>query len=91
VPVHARHQIQESIGHREVAQIRRPDLVRLIDGQAPQSVGIDLVAFARFAGPGLGIQGLKTHQPHPALHPFAVDSMTSVIQLIPYTAAALKW
>jgi hypothetical protein len=43
VPVHHRHQVHESSGERDVADVSRPYLIRPVDPQATQPVGIDPV------------------------------------------------
>jgi hypothetical protein len=42
-PVHDRHQVHEALGHRHIRNIRRPDLIRSIDYQTSQQIGIFLV------------------------------------------------
>ena len=49
-PVHDRHQVQETLLHRDVTDVGGPHLVRPIDGHAPQQVGINLVLGMRAAG-----------------------------------------
>jgi hypothetical protein len=58
VPVHHRDQIEKAPGHRDVSNVGGPHLVRPLDRQAAQQVGIDPVlrratAGLRLWGPGL--------------------------------------
>src|SRR3954463_7284140 len=53
--------------------IAAPDLVDPVDRQAAEEVGILDVLGRRLAGVGALVDGHQTHQPHQALHPFAVD------------------
>ena len=63
VPVHDRHQIEEPSAHRQIGDVRTPDLVRAIHPQTSQQVGIGLVTLRRPARVGLLV---NRHQPHEA-------------------------
>src|SRR6266478_2844267 len=43
VPVHDRDQIQETLGHRDIGDVRAPNLVDPFDRQPTEQIGIDLV------------------------------------------------
>src|SRR5712675_15310 len=49
VPVHDRDQIHEPLGHRDIGDVRAPNLVDPIDRQPTEQIGIDLVRGCRLA------------------------------------------
>src|SRR5271165_4024722 len=71
-PVDDRDQIQKPSAHRDVRNVARPHLVRLVDRLVAQQVGVDLVLGMRLAGVPLRPDGGKTqlaHQPSDAPTP----------------------
>ena len=50
-PVHKDHQVQVPLGHGDVAEIGCPDLIRTLNGQLPEKVGVDRVPWSRLASP----------------------------------------
>ena len=71
VPVHDPHQVQESPGHGQIGDVRRPHLVGPGDPGAPQQVGIDPLLRRRPAGARLPVDGPQPHDPHQPLHPLS--------------------
>ena len=61
MPVQDGHQIHEALGHQDIRDIRRPDLVRLLDGVVPEHVGVDLVPLARPARSTIVLQGSQAN------------------------------
>ena len=55
--------------------IRTPDLVRMIDRNSFQKIGIDLVLRMRLAQSRLGMNRLKSHLPHQPSDSFGIDRM----------------
>ena len=90
VPVHNRHHVHKALGHGDVAQIRRPDLVRTVYAHAPQKVGVDPVSLARPTGVGLWIEGGNPHQLHQVLYLLAIDRAPQILQIIPNPATAIE-
>jgi hypothetical protein len=50
VPIHDRHQIHKPTFHGNVGDISGPHLIRVIDGQVPEQVGVDPVLRMGTAG-----------------------------------------
>ncbi len=66
-------QIDEATLHRNVRRIDGPDLIRAIDGEVTQQVGMVPVRLVPSAGVGFAIEGLNTHLLHPCANVFAAD------------------
>src|SRR4030067_636002 len=74
VPVHDRHEIEKPPTHRDVADVRAPDLVRLVDRHPLQQVRVDLVTGTRLCGRGFLVDRRKPHLPHQPGDPLAADA-----------------
>src|SRR5271165_3956885 len=48
-PVHDHHQVEEALGHRDVGDVRAPDLIDPLDRDPAEQVGVDLVGYRRLA------------------------------------------
>src|SRR5207248_7849025 len=46
-PVHDHHQVEEALGHRDVGDVRAPDLIDPLDRDPAEQVGVDLVGHRR--------------------------------------------
>src|SRR5215475_8545895 len=55
-PIHHSHQIDESLGHRDISDIRAPHLIRPFNRHSPQQVRIDFV----FWMPATGVRLLAS-------------------------------
>src|ERR1700738_4069664 len=64
VPVHDRDQIHEPLGHRDIGDIRAPNLVDPIDRQPIEQIRIDLVRGRRLARVWPLIDRHQPDQPH---------------------------
>ena len=73
VPVHDRHQIHKPAGHSHIGDVGGPHLVRVIDAQLPEQVGINPMLRMRPTRVWLGVDRLDAHYPHQPLDPLAVD------------------
>jgi len=72
MPIHNRHQIGKAPGHREIGDIRAPDLVGMIDINIPEQVRIYTVGFIRLAGAFVsGIHSPNVHAYHQTTHVLA--------------------
>jgi len=49
-----------------------------------EQIGIDLMFRAGPAGPWLGIDGVKPHEPHETSHPFFIHPMTLISKPVPH-------
>ena len=49
-PIHNDHQIEEAFGHRDVGDVRAPDLIDPLDREPAKQVGVDLVHRRCLAG-----------------------------------------
>lgn len=85
-----RHQVQPTLRHRDVGDIRGPDLVRMLDFQVPQQVGIHFMLLIGFARVELGVQRLYAHRAHQTLNTFAVNGKAMFQQFIAYSSAAVE-
>jgi hypothetical protein len=63
-PVHDRDQVKEAAPHRDVGHVGAPHMVRLIDGQMPKQIRIDLVSRMRLTGLRMLVDRRKTHLGH---------------------------
>lgn len=52
-PVHDGHQVEKAFPHRQVGDVRAPDLVGPVHPQPTQQIGVGLVPLRRLAGIGL--------------------------------------
>jgi hypothetical protein len=71
-PVHDHHQVEKAFGHRDVGDVRAPHLIDPLDRDPTKQIRVDLVRRCRFAGVWSLVDRHQPHQPHQALHPFAV-------------------
>jgi len=68
----------------DVGDVTRPNLVRPVNYQSFQQVGINFMFRAGPAGPWLGIDGLKPHEPHQAPDPFCIHPMPLIPKPVPH-------
>lgn len=68
MPIHNRDQIQEPFAHRDIADVRAPDLVGPVHDQITQQIRIDLVMGVRIGGSGLAVNRPQPHQAHQPSH-----------------------
>ena len=74
-PVHDHHQVEKAPGHRDVGDVRAPDLIDPLDRKPTQQVGVDLVVHRRRARVRSLVDRHQTGEPHQTPDPFAVDDM----------------
>jgi site-specific DNA recombinase len=67
--------------HLRTDYFRAPDLIRVCNRQTAQEIRIGLGPLIDLCRLGLGINGLQTHQPHQALHPFVVHQQFPAAQI----------
>ena len=79
MPIHYRNEVQKTLAHPYIGQIRAPDLVDSIDSQFPQKIGINLVLRVGARCLRAWVQSLYTHKSHQTLYSFAIDLETVVI------------
>jgi len=68
----------------DVRDVGGPNLVGAVDPHPFEQIGKDLMFRAGPAGSGLGIDGVKPHEPHETSHPFFVHPMTLISKPIPH-------
>ena len=68
----------------DVSDIAGPNLIRAVDPHPFEQIGINLMFRAGPAGPGLGIDGVKPHEPHETSHPFLIHPMTLISKPVPH-------
>ena len=90
MPVHDGHQVHEPSGHREVADVARPDLVRPFDSQIPEQVRVALVSLPGLARSASWIQSPQIHLTHQTLDPLAVDHVAAIFQFVADLPTAVK-
>ena len=62
-------QIDESSLHRDVGRVHGPDLIRSINRQMAQAIGIDPVCLIPPTGAGFAVERFNAHLPHHDLYP----------------------
>ncbi len=72
-PIQNSGQIDESALHRDVRRIHGPDLIRAIDGEVAQEVGVDPMRLIPPAGVGFAVEGFNTPLLHQRADVFASD------------------
>jgi len=72
------HPCLPSKAGRTIGDIARPNLVGLINAQAPQKIRIDLMPRVGLRGLGARVYGLNAHQLHQALYPFAILQLSLI-------------
>ena len=90
-PVHDCDQVQEAVRHRNVGDVRAPDLIDAINHDSLQQIGIDLVACLGPAQIRLGIYRFDPHRPHQADYPFTVYFIALRLQPGSDAPTAVKW
>ena len=73
LPIHHGDQIHKPVRHRYVGNVGRPNLVRSLNLEPTQQIGVFLVLLIWNGGPWAWIDGLQTHFPHQTGHPLRVD------------------
>jgi len=73
VPVQDRHEINESLGETNVGDVGRPGLIRPVDRNSFQKIGIHLVVGPLDRQSRLRIDRFKPHHPHQPPHPLGID------------------
>lgn len=76
------HGRQVSPSERSGPDVHRPDLVRPIDGQAPQQIRMDRMFGVLAARVGLAVQRLNAHGAHQRRHMLAADRLALLPQQI---------
>jgi hypothetical protein len=89
-PVDDRGEIDEALGHRDVGDVHRPDLVGTLDFVGAQQVRIDRLLAVAPAGVGLAVQCFDAHPPHQPLHRTARHGHAFAQQLSPDLAHAVN-
>ena len=74
-PIKDRAQIDEAPAHWDVGRIHGPNLIRTIDGEVAQQVGIDAVRLVAPAGVGFAVDGLDVELFHQRADMLAADFM----------------
>jgi len=77
-PIKHSAQIDEAPLHRDIRRIPSPDLIRTVDAETAQEVGVDAVCLIPAAGVGLAIKGFNAHLLHQR-----TDMLTSDRPLLP--------
>ncbi len=88
-PVHDRHQIEEAAPHRDIGDIRAPDMVGPLDCQLAPQARIDPVRGMRIAGPGPLVDRRQAHLHHqPPCRPPS-NIVTGAAQIARHLSAAV--
>ena len=72
VPVHDRHEVEESFLERDVGDVGTPHVIGMIDVESAQQVGVFEVLEVRRGGLLLGRERANAHEVHQTLDPLAV-------------------
>ena len=63
-PVHDGHHVQKAALHRDIRDVRAPNLIGPLNGDSFRQVGVNPVLRTRSGGPGHLVDGLRAHQAH---------------------------
>jgi len=75
-PVHDSHKVNKSMIHPNIRDISTPDLIRMVDFQVPQQVGILPVLGTGFAQFLPGVNSLQTHETHEPAGTLGIDRVS---------------
>ena len=90
-PVHDRHQVEKTPPHRDVGDIRAPDVTRLAYLHPAQQVRVSPVPRVRRGGVGLLVDGGNAHLAHKPHHPFPAHPVTLSPQPAGHLPGAIPW
>lgn len=79
-----------TLAGRTIGNVCTPDLIGSDDCQTPQEVRVHLVLRVLLAGVGARGHASQAHEPHEALHPFAVDLNTLTKQVNHHAPTAVE-
>lgn len=79
-PVDDGDAVHEAVRHRDVRDVRRPDLVGAHDLDAAEQVRVLLVRRVRLRRRAPRLQAFHARQPHQPLHALAADPVTDLAQ-----------
>ena len=89
-PVDDCHQVREAMRHRDIRDIRRPDLIGAANIQVSQQVRVNGMLRRGLAGVWLGRDRLDSHQSHETLSRLSVDLLAFSSQSLAHFAAAVE-
>lgn len=89
-PVHDGDQIEEAFAHRNLCDIRAPDLIWLVNPQPAQQIGVGLVPFRGLSGIGLLVDRHQSHKAHQSLDALFVHGISLVLQVPCHLPNAIK-
>ena len=89
-PVHDRRQVKKAAPHRDVGDVGAPDMVRPLDHQASEQIGVDPVLGMRIAGARRPIDRLKPHQAHQTTGPATTEAHALAAQMTDHLTGAVE-
>jgi beta-xylosidase len=89
--VHHRDQVQETLRHPDVRDIRAPHLVDALYRGVSQQIRVDLVTLSRLAQLRLRIDGLDSHHLHQPRDPFAIHFVPLCGKPRHHSPASVEW
>lgn len=89
-PIQDRHQVHKTMDEPDVGDIRTPDLVGPLDGQAVKEIRIDSMLQAAPAGVRTGTDPLNPHDAHESLNSFSIDHVTLILEKGDHLSAPVK-
>ena len=89
-PVHHRHQVKEPTLHRNVGDVRAPRLIRALDRNSSQQIGIHAVLRVRYGGPRFAVDRLQPQQTHQPPHPLPTYRHSLARQVTHHLTAAVE-
>ena len=75
-PVHDDDEVKEALGHRDIGNVRAPDLVDPLDRDAAEQIRVDFVPRSCLTRARSLIDRHQRHEPHQTLDAFAIDQVT---------------
>ena len=90
-PIQDGEQIHDAAPHRDVGDVRCPDLIRTRDLQMAQQIGIDRVGWMPLAGVGLAVERRDAHLLHQRGHMPTSDQATCAREYPAQHPRPCKW
>lgn len=89
-PIHDGHEIDKPVMHPDIGDIGAPDMVRVIDLQSPQQIGMFRMLRRRHTQSSSRIHGFQAHAAHQSADPLRIHGMSLAAKLSRYLPNAIK-
>ena len=89
-PVHDGHEIDKAVMHPDIGDIGAPGMVRVIDLQSPQQIGMLRMVRRRHTQSSSRIHGFQAHSAHQPADPLRIHGISLAAKLNRYLPNAIK-